>query len=205
MSPRTPRYSVILVRPTPISGNRALRLVALLLALQSLAPFAVAAPVVSKRLPSDMDGVDLIVSCNAGPIGADYVAQTASGVPLNGPYAKVRGASKGLVTLMSEGGRRAKRYVVPRRLIRAVVSVKYEADIPDRADLIFTPSHLVLVRTSTANGGIFTVSSVYELPWRASAGVDRKLLAGDQEMLRMLDIGLSSYRPATGECVAAFP
>ena len=84
------------------SMNKVLRLAASVLALHAIMPLqAASAAVVSKRFPSDIDGVDLIVSCEPGPIATDYAAETASGAPLSDPYAVTRGADEGLVNLMS--------------------------------------------------------------------------------------------------------
>ena len=174
---------------------------ALLLALHAFVlPQNASAAVMTKRVHSDVAGVDFIVSCTPGPIAADYQAETGSGVTSTDPYAVQRGADKGLVTLMSEGGRRTKQYIIPQHLIRAIISVKYDVTIPDRVDLVFTPRHLVLIHTSTASAGIFTESDVYQLPYSGGRGVDRKPLQDNQELLQMLDLGLSFYQPRNATC-----
>jgi hypothetical protein len=87
------------------------------------------AAAVTKHVHSDAADSDFIVSCDSGPIAADYAAETASGVPLTDPYAVQRGADKGLISLMSQGGVRARRYIIPHHLIRAIVRVQYDQDL----------------------------------------------------------------------------
>jgi hypothetical protein len=146
------------------------------------------------RVHSDALRADLVVSCTPGPVSSDYTAETASGVALTDPYAVARGADKGLVRLMDQGGRRTKRYVVPHDRIRAIVRVKYDGTLPDWADLVFTPSDLIVVRTSTANAGIFTGSDVYQLPF-TDHQPDLRALQQHQEVLQMTRLGLSVCRP----------
>jgi hypothetical protein len=175
--------------------SQAIRHFALVLALQSLLPAQnVSATVVKSRIPSDIADVDLIVSCDPGQPATDYTAETASGVPLTDPYAVTRGVAEGLVSLMSRGGKRVKTYSIPRQSIRGVVRMKYDMDVLDRVDLVFTRRHLALIHTSTANAGIFTVSDVYELPYEGSGGVNRRPLAANPELLHLLDLGLSAYQ-----------
>lgn len=142
---------------------------------------------------------DLIVTCDQAPIASDYAAESASSIPLTDPCTVQRNADKGLVTLMSEGRRRVKSFIIQREAIKAIVSVK-SSDI-DRADLVFTQDHLTLVHTTTANGGIFTVSDVYELPYRAH-GADEALIKSDPDLTKQVEIGLRVYDRAKGRCIA---
>lgn len=135
---------------------------------------------------------DFVVSCNSGPITADYKAETASGVPLTDPYAVERGANKGLVRMMSERGRRTKQYVIPHARIRAIMRVRSEADIPEWVDLVFTRTELMVIHTSTADAGIFTNSDVYQFSYDAKRRLDKTPLH-DETVLQMLDLGLSLY------------
>jgi hypothetical protein len=146
------------------------------------------------------DGGDFIGTCDAGPFVADYRAETASGVPLTSAYAIERGADLGLVRLMAEGGRRVKEYEIPRNLIRAIVRVKLDADIPSWVDLVFTEKRLTLVYTTTANAGIFTDSEVYQLPYNRNGGVDDGPLRRDQDLRDMLRLGLSAYHIPEAKC-----
>lgn len=161
-----------------------------------LAQSASAMPI-TKRIHGD--GGDFVIACDAGPFAADYVAETASGVPPTSAYAIERGADKGLVRLMAEG-RRVKRYEIPRRLIRAIVRVKRDANIPDRADLVFTRKSLTLVHTSTADGGIFTDSDVYQLSYSRDGGVDDSPLRRSRDLHDMLRLGLSVYDTHGAKC-----
>jgi hypothetical protein len=129
------------------------------------------AAIVTKHVHSDAADSDFIVSCDSGPIAADYAAETASGVPLTDPYAVQRGADKGLIRLMSQGGVRAKRYIIPHHLIRAIVRVQYDELIPDRVDLVFTMTDLMLIYTWTSNAGVFTTRDIYQLPYDGTGSV----------------------------------
>jgi hypothetical protein len=176
-------------------GSRLLPALVLLALLRNAS-----AAVVTEHVHSAAADSDFIVSCDAGPIAADYAAETASSVKLTDPYAVQRGADKGLVSLMSQGGVRARRYIVPHRLIHAIVSVQYDQVIPDRADLVFTIQDLMLIHPATDGAGIFTTSDVYRLPYDATGSVDRKPLRQNEDLLRMLDLGLSFYQPLKARC-----
>ena len=190
--------------------NLPARLAILLLAAWAATLPRDAAAATTKHVHSDAAGGDFIITCDAGPITADYTAKTESGIPLTDPYAVERGADKGLVRLMSEGGRRAMRYVVPHARIRAIVRVKADQTIPDWADLIFTRTGLTLVHTATANAGIFTDSDVYQLPYGQlpygqlpygpAGGIDKAGLKDAPDLLRMLDLGLQVYDPRKVAC-----
>jgi hypothetical protein len=175
---------------------------ALGLAITVLASGQSTAAVMTKRVKSDIAGIDLIISCDVGPIAKDYVAQTASGVPLTDPYALARGADKGLVTLMNEGRRQAQHYVIPHENIRAIVRVIYAMDVLERADLVFTPAKLILIETSQRSAGIFIGSDVYELPLNQSGEVDKTLVKANPDLMRLLDVGLAAYQPGAGICGA---
>jgi hypothetical protein len=159
-----------------------------------LAHPAVAASNVARRFASDIDGVELIVTYEAKAAARDYSAQTDSGVAPNDPYATARGADKGLVRLMNDNGRQVKRYTIPRARIRALVRVTYDMDVLERADLVFTDRNVVVVHTSTSNGGIFTSSDVYELRYKDGDLVDRAPITRNKSLARMVDAGLSVYR-----------
>lgn len=102
---------------------------------------------------------------------ADYEAETYSGVPLDGAYAKERGVGKGLVWMVFEKQRRGafriakekvKRIVhlaaddvAPVMIVRAATTARTKIDVVDTAEGV------VAVETVTANAGIFTTSDVY--------------------------------------------
>jgi hypothetical protein len=158
------------------------------------------AAVVETRVHGDA-GDDYIVSCDAGPFTADYAAETASGESPESPYAVARGADKGLVRLMSRGGTPTQHYIVPRGDIRAIVKVRVDSVILDRADLVFTAPHLILIHTATADAGVFTSSDVYELPYRAGGHADTAAVRSNRDLLQMLNLGLSAYRSRGNICV----
>jgi len=112
-----------------------------------------------------------VVVVSAQKATADYEAETYSGVPLDGAYAKARGVGKGLVWMAFEKQRRGafriakekvKRIVhlaaddvAPVMIVRAATTARTKIDVVDTADGI------VAIETVTANAGIFTTSDVY--------------------------------------------
>ena len=146
---------------------------------------------VTKRYPSDIQGIDLVLSYDNAPVTTDYEAESRSSLPPTDPYVIVRGLDQGLVRLVNEHGRQARRYTVPRDQVRAILRIKHDVEVLDRVDLVFTRTNLVLIHTTTANAGMFTVSDVYELPFIARHDVDRRLLTGKPALLKILDIGLA--------------
>ncbi|HTH98162.1 MAG TPA: hypothetical protein VL574_12160 [Stellaceae bacterium] len=147
-----------------------------------------------------LDGEDVVVTCDTAPFAKDYVATTDSGVKLTAPYAKARGADIGLVVVVTRHEKRMMRYAVAHRRIRAIVRVKYDHAIPDWLDLVFTSRHAILVRTSIANAGIFTISDVYELPRKADGRIDDKTIAKNEDVLPLFRLGLGFYDLRRGDC-----
>ncbi|MEW9585699.1 hypothetical protein [Paraburkholderia sp. DGU8] len=151
----------------------------------------------TQREPSDIEGVDWIASYEIGPLRAVYQAETACGAPLGDPYVIDRDADRGLVVLKDQHDRRVKRYAVPGARIRAIVHVKYDMAVLDRADLVFTDvpgQNIVLIHTTVENAGIFTSSDVYPLAYRRGKVVDSYHLIKDPSLAKMVEIGASLYR-----------
>lgn len=127
-----------------------------------------AGPVVARerRLPSDVPGVDLVVTSR--PAAGDYHAETESGVPLDHPYAVERDVHLGLVHLhcVAGGGPnvQAKAWTAPAGSFERIVTVRYDMDVLDRWDVLVSDTRLRLVHTTTSNAGVFVGSDVYELP-----------------------------------------
>lgn len=153
-----------------------------------------------RRVHSDPSGSDYLVTCDLGPFAKDYEAETGSGIALTDPYAVQRDADKGLVRLMDQGERRAKRYGIPRATIRAIVSLKDASMGPDKVDLVFVPNRLIVIHRSTANAGIFTVSDVYVLPYGPKDGFDETPLRGAPEVRDLVDQGLALSHGGTSSC-----
>jgi hypothetical protein len=113
---------------------------------------------------------------------ADYEAETYSGVPLDGDYAKERGLSKGLVFMVFEKQRRATFRVSKDRIkkvvkmiaedVAPVMLVKAAPTSRSKIDVVETEGGVFLVETVTANAGIFTTSDVYAFA-RGSTHADR--------------------------------
>jgi hypothetical protein len=157
-------------------------------------------PTMTEHVPSDLDEIDFVITCDPYPPAADYLAETYSGLPDTNPYVVERGADQGLVHLMNEHGRRVRHYRIPRGEIRAIVRVQYDMTVLDRADLVFTNNAVVLVHTATANAGIFTDSDVYRLGYQDGRVVDAAHLVRDPSLEKMLALGIAFYRrcvPAT--------
>jgi hypothetical protein len=153
----------------------------------------------AERHASDIEGADWVASYEAGPLPVDYHAETACSLPLNDPYVVQRDADKGLVFRKDQRDRRVKQYTVAGARIRAIVRVKYDMDVLDRADLVFTDrpnENLILVHTTTENAGIFTSSDVYPLAYRDGKVIDKRHLVSDPALTHMLTMGVSLYREA---------
>lgn len=162
---------------------------------------AVASPVLPGQQAEASDG-DYRIACEKGPPAVDYRALTESGISLRDPYAVKRGLDKGLVSLMNEGERSVRSFVVPRQAIRGIVRVQWNSAMPDRADLLFEKSELVVVYTTTTNAGIFTISDVFRLPLEQVhvRALDDSILAKDAELPDMVKLGLSHYPRAPESC-----
>lgn len=162
---------------------------------------AMAAPLLPGQRTEAPDG-DYRVACETGPPARDYHAWTESGVSLHDPYAVQRGLANGLVSLMNEGGRSVRTFVVPRLEIRGIVRVQFNSEMPDRADLLFEKRALVVVYTTTTNAGIFTISDVFRLPLTAvhSGSLDSSILAKDAEVPDLVKLGLRDYPRAPQSC-----
>lgn len=120
--------------------------------------------------PRDARADVTVVSTDAKP-SADYQAETYSGVPLDGAYAKERGLGKGLVWMVFEKQRRGT-FRVPKEKLRRVVRlaaddvapvmiVKAATTARTRIDVVETTEGAIAVESVTANAGIFTTSDVY--------------------------------------------
>ena len=152
------------------------------------------AQVDAKRYPSGIPGVDLVLTYDLGPPATDYAAETHSSLPDTDPYVLSRGLELGLIRLVNEHSRQAKHFTVPRAQIRALIRIKYDTAMLDRTDLVFTRTNLILVHTASSNAGMFIGSDVYELPFISEHDVDKRLLTGKSELLRILEIGLAQYK-----------
>ncbi|MFL9966073.1 hypothetical protein PQR02_34700 [Paraburkholderia sediminicola] len=151
----------------------------------------------TRRQPSDIKGVDWIASYESGPLRIVYQAETGCGAPLDDPYVIEHGADKGLVFLKDQHDRRVNQYSVPGTRIRAIVHVKYEMTVLDRADLVFTDlpgQNLVLVHTTIENAGIFTSSDIYPLAYRHGKVIDSHHLIDNPSLAKMVTMGASLYR-----------
>ena len=152
---------------------------------------------VTRQVSDPISGDRITVNCRTAPFTADYMVEATSGVPLGGPYGVERGADKGLIRLMNEGGRRVRRYIIGRRRLRGVVRLKL--GVSDHIDLVFTSARIVLVHSAIADGGIFTTSDVYPLAYR-NGGVDSRPLHGNSDLRPLLTLGLAGFDRGSGRC-----
>ncbi len=152
------------------------------------------AQVDARRYPSDIPGVDLVLTYDPAPLANDYAAETFSSLPDTDPYVLSRGLELGLIRLVNEHSRQAKHYTVPRAQIRALIRIKHDMAVLDRTDLVFTRTNLILVHTTSSNAGMFIGSDVYELPFISQHDVDKRLLMGKSELFKILEIGLAYYK-----------
>ena len=117
------------------------------------------------RTPSDIEGINFIITYDEVFANQDYVAEELSGVPLTDTYAVERTVDSGSVFLVFENMRRVEEYIIPHEDISAVVQIRYDMDVYDRTDVVLTQENVVMVHTTTSNAGIFTGSDVYILPY----------------------------------------
>lgn len=117
------------------------------------------------RIPSDIEGIDYVITYDQEFAKQDYAAEVFSGVSQTDTYAVDRGVNEGLVFLVFEHMRQVEEYVIPNEDISAVVQIRYDMDVYDRTDVVFMQDNVVMVHTTTSNAGIFTNSDVYVLPY----------------------------------------
>ena len=136
-----------------------------------------------RRIPSDVPGVDLVVTMRATRAG--YAAHTESGVALTDPYAIERDADKGLVHLHCIDGagadQRAQSWNAEPGSFGKVISLRYDTTVLDRWDVLVSDTRLRFVHTTWANAGVFVVSDVYELPRLGSPLAYKRVLEGQSE------------------------
>jgi hypothetical protein len=117
------------------------------------------------RTPSDIEGIDFIITYDKVFANQDYVAEVFSSVPLTDTYAVERRVDSGSVFLVFENMRQVEEYVIPNEDISAVVQIRYDMDVYDNTDVVLTQENVVMVHTTTSNAGIFTRNDVYILPY----------------------------------------
>lgn len=141
------------------------------------------------RIPSDVDGIDYVINCDQEFANQDYAAEVFSGIPLTDTYAVERGVDEGLVFLVFENMRQVEEFVIPHEDISAVVRIRYDMDVYDRTDVVFTQENVVMVHTTMSNAGLFTSSDVYVLPYPETGFEYISLMsAAGEEYERQLDI-----------------
>jgi hypothetical protein len=75
-----------------------------------------------------------------------------------------RGGGAGGISLMAEGRRSVKEFVIARREIEGIVRLRYDMDVLDTTDVVIGKRNITLIHTGFANGGVFTPSEVYVFP-----------------------------------------
>lgn len=133
------------------------------------------------RIPSDVEGIHFVITYDQKSANQDYMAEVFSGVPLTDTYAVERGVDRGLVSLVFENMRQVEEFVIPREDISVVLQIRYDMDVYDRTDVVFTQENVVMVHTTTSNAGIFTSSDVYVLPYPETGFEYMSLMSGEGE------------------------
>lgn len=94
----------------------------------------------------------------------DYRTPRYTEIPDSDPYLIERGGAEGGIRLMSEGGRKVKEFVIPRREIEGIVRMRYDMPVVYWTDVVITTSNVALIHTDYAIAGMFHPSDVYVLP-----------------------------------------
>jgi len=141
------------------------------------------------RTPSDVEGIDFVITLDHEVANQDYVAEAFSSVPLTDTYAAERRVDSGLVFLVFENIRQVEEYIIPHEDISAVVQIRYDMDVYDKTDVVLTQENVIMVHTTTSNAGIFTRSDVYILPYPETGFEYMSFLSGSEtEHEQQLDI-----------------
>lgn len=119
---------------------------------------------VSIKVPSDIEGIDLIVSYDPLSVLQDYKVEASSSVSESDSYSTERGVDNGLIFLVNEDMRKVEEYIITNEDLAAIIQVKYDMDVFDKTDIILTAENVVMVHTLTTNAGMFTRSDIYVLP-----------------------------------------
>jgi hypothetical protein len=94
----------------------------------------------------------------------DFHAPQFTALPYTDPYVIERGGGNGGISLMAEGRRSVKEFVIPRREIEGIVRLHHDMDVLDTTAVVIGKSNITLIHTGFANGGVFTPSEVYVFP-----------------------------------------
>lgn len=120
---------------------------------------------ISIRVPSDIEGIELIVSYDPLSVLQDYKVEVSSSISESDSYSTERGVDNGLIFLVNEDIRQVEEYIIPQEDLVAIIHVIYDMDVFDKTDVILTAKNVVIVHTTISNAGIFTRSDVYVLPF----------------------------------------
>jgi len=118
--------------------------------------------IITDTFPSDIKKIKLVISYNPSRPN-DYIAAHESGVPVTGKYAKDREVDKGQIHFPCKN-KRLQDYKISKERIINIISIKYDMDVYDKTDYVFTQDTIFEVHTSTANAGIFTDSDIKFIP-----------------------------------------
>jgi hypothetical protein len=118
---------------------------------------------VSEKIKSDVEGITITITYDSNYSKEDYNVESYCSLPDTDEYVIDRGADKGLIEFPCSG-KRLKSYVFKKEEMQKIIKTKYDFDVPDKTDFIFTPSNVYIVHTSITNAGIFTSSDIFILP-----------------------------------------
>jgi ABC-type glycerol-3-phosphate transport system substrate-binding protein len=119
--------------------------------------------ILANTFPSDIKGINVVVTYNPGLKKSDYKAEHSSGVPLDDQYAKDRDLDKDQVHFPGSG-KTLKDFMIPKEKIVTVVSTKYDMTVYDKTDYVFTDDTVFEIHTYATNAGVFINSDVKTIP-----------------------------------------
>lgn len=119
--------------------------------------------IITHTFPSDIKGINGVITYNPALKKRDYKAEHNSGVSLDDKYAKDRNLDKGQVHFLGSG-KTLKDFMIPKEKIVTVVSTKYDLTVYDKTDYVFTDDTVFEIHTYATNGGIFINSDIKTIP-----------------------------------------
>ena len=108
-------------------------------------------------LSSDIDNINLIIT--QIPAHRNYFAEHECGVSDTSKYFKDREINEGQIYFPCEN-KRQHNFIIAHEKIISIISIKYDMDVYDKTDYIFTQDTIFEVHTYSTNAGLFTVSDI---------------------------------------------
>jgi len=112
---------------------------------------------ITEKIKSDIKGIFISVSYDSNYSKTDYITEAYTSLSDTDKYVTDRGLDTGLIYFPCSGVRQ-KTYDISKDIINKVIKTKYEMDVYDRTDFIFTSTSVIIIHTSASNAGVFTGS-----------------------------------------------